>query len=120
MSAIVTEGTGNIPEQPTLVMPNRVTPAIMLELEKALGGSSRVAWLVESSLRPAPEIMQHLQQTRAAGTMFSLDTPQAQVVENLQYRSARFDPWVGKIPRRREWQPTPVFLPENPMDRGAW
>ena len=22
-----------------------------------------------------------------------------------------FDPWVLKIPRRREWQPTPVFLP---------
>jgi len=21
-----------------------------------------------------------------------------------------FDSWVGKIPRRREWQPTPVFL----------
>ena len=21
------------------------------------------------------------------------------------------DPWVGKIPRGREWQPTPVFLP---------
>ena len=21
-----------------------------------------------------------------------------------------FDPWVRKIPRRREWQPTPVFL----------
>ena len=21
-----------------------------------------------------------------------------------------FDPWVGKIPWRREWQPTPVFL----------
>ena len=21
------------------------------------------------------------------------------------------DPWVGKIPRRRKWQPTPVFLP---------
>lgn len=84
MSAIVTEGTGNIPEQPTLVMPNRVTPAIMLELERTLGGASRVAWLVENSLRPAAEIMQHLQQTRAAGTMFSLDTPQAQVVENLR------------------------------------
>ena len=25
--------------------------------------------------------------------------------------SARFDPWVGKIPWRRKWQPTPVFLP---------
>ena len=22
-----------------------------------------------------------------------------------------FDPWVGKIPRRRAQQPTPVFLP---------
>ena len=21
-----------------------------------------------------------------------------------------FDPWVGKIPWRRAWQPTPVFL----------
>ena len=23
----------------------------------------------------------------------------------------KFDPWVGKIPWRRKWQPTPVFLP---------
>ena len=23
----------------------------------------------------------------------------------------RFNPWVGEIPWRREWQPTPVFLP---------
>ena len=23
----------------------------------------------------------------------------------------RFDPWMGKIPWRRQWQPTPVFLP---------
>ena len=23
----------------------------------------------------------------------------------------RFDPWVGKTPWRRKWQPTPVFLP---------
>ena len=31
-----------------------------------------------------------------------------------------FNPWVGKIPWRRKWQPTPVFLLENPMDREAW
>ena len=31
-----------------------------------------------------------------------------------------FDPWVGKNPWRRKWQPSPVFLPENPMERGAW
>jgi len=24
-----------------------------------------------------------------------------------------FDPWMGKIPWRRKWQPTPVFLPEK-------
>ena len=31
-----------------------------------------------------------------------------------------FDPWVKKLPRRRKWQPTPVSLLENPMDRGTW
>ena len=25
----------------------------------------------------------------------------------------RFDPWVGKIPWRRKWQPTPVCLPRK-------
>ena len=28
-----------------------------------------------------------------------------------QCRRCRFDPWVGKIPWIRKWQPTPVFLP---------
>ena len=27
------------------------------------------------------------------------------------YRTHGFDPWVGKIPWRKKWQPTPVFLP---------
>ena len=26
-------------------------------------------------------------------------------------RRHEFDPWVGKIPWRKKWQPTPVFLP---------
>ena len=26
-------------------------------------------------------------------------------------KRCKFDPWAGKIPRRRAWQPTPVFLP---------
>ena len=30
------------------------------------------------------------------------------------------DPWVGKIPWRRKWQLTPVFLLGNPMNRGTW
>ena len=27
---------------------------------------------------------------------------------------------MGKIPWRRKWQPTPVFLPGESIDRGAW
>jgi len=38
------------------------------------------------------------------------------VVKNLpanagRHRRRGFDPWVRKIPWRRAWQPTPVFLP---------
>ena len=29
----------------------------------------------------------------------------------LEYRRTGFDPWVQKISWRREWQPTPAFLP---------
>ena len=28
-----------------------------------------------------------------------------------RWRRSGFSPWVGKIPWRRKWQPTPVFLP---------
>ena len=31
-----------------------------------------------------------------------------------------FDPWVRKIPWRRKWQPTPLFLPGFSMNKGAW
>ena len=30
-----------------------------------------------------------------------------------QYRRHRLDPWVGKIPCYRKWQPAPVFLPDK-------
>ena len=32
----------------------------------------------------------------------------------------RFNPWAGKIPWRRKWQPTPVFLPGESHGRRAW
>ena len=35
-----------------------------------------------------------------------------------QCRRRRFDPWVRKIPWRRKWQPTPVFLPGK--RHGQW
>ena len=27
-----------------------------------------------------------------------------------RHKRHEFDPWVGKIPSRKKWQPTPVFL----------
>ena len=47
------------------------------------------------------------------------------VVKNLPANSGRykrhgFNPWTWKIPWRRIWQSTPVFLPGDSMDRGAW
>ena len=29
-------------------------------------------------------------------------------------------PGSGRFPWRRAWPPTPILLPENHMDRGAW
>ena len=33
------------------------------------------------------------------------------VKNSTAMQEMRFDPWVRKIPQRRKWQPTPVFLP---------
>ena len=36
----------------------------------------------------------------------------AQTIKNLPAKQeTQVDPWVWKIPWRREWQPTPIFLP---------
>ena len=34
------------------------------------------------------------------------------------WKHDRGDPWVRKIPWRRKWQPTPVFLPGESQGRG--
>ena len=37
-----------------------------------------------------------------------------------QCRRPRFDPWVGKIPWRRKWDPLQFSCLENSMNREAW
>ena len=48
----------------------------------------------------------------------------SQQVKNLPASAGdkryEFDPWAGKIPWRRKWQPTPESCLENSMDRGTW
>ena len=35
-----------------------------------------------------------------------------------QCKRHSFDPWVSKIPSRRKWKPTPVFLPRKSHGQG--
>ena len=35
------------------------------------------------------------------------------VAQRLKHLRPEFNPWVGKIPWRRKWQPIPVFLPRE-------
>ena len=37
-----------------------------------------------------------------------------QICQRRRHKRDGFDPWIGKIPWRRAWQPTPVFLPGKP------
>ena len=45
------------------------------------------------------------------GPWASLVAPAVRTLPAVQQTG--FDCWVGKTPWRREWQPTPVFLPES-------
>ena len=38
----------------------------------------------------------------------------------LTHKRDGFNPWVGKIPWKRTWQPTLYSCLGNPIDRGAW
>ena len=42
----------------------------------------------------------------------------ALVVKNLP-ANCSFDPWVGKMPWRRKWQPTLVFLPGESLGQSS-
>ena len=43
-----------------------------------------------------------------------------QMVKRLSaMQETGFSPWVGKIPWRRKWQPTPVFLPGKSHGRSS-
>ena len=75
--------------------------------------------LVLGSLCPAESSLTELPQGSPCGASGTEPTCQCR-----RYKRHVFDPWVGKIPWRRAWQPTPVFLPgESPWPEepgGLW
>ena len=40
--------------------------------------------------------------------------------QSRRHKRCEFNPWVGKIPWRRAWQPTSVFLPGESHGQRSW
>ena len=47
-------------------------------------------------------------------SILGLPWRRSQLRIRLQRRTPGFDLWIGKIPQRSKWQPTPVLLPGKP------
>lgn len=89
MENLTTEGISHIPASPTLIIPNRLNLPTLRALEEALGGWSRVIWMVETTLRPDAEVMMYLSQTRAAGFLYAIDrTSREDLVKMVRDRLA--------------------------------
>ena len=81
--------------------------------------SSQVLWDSEGQIVPS-NIWATVVSEIDRGLRKNQGFPGGSVKICLQCMRHRFNPWVWKIPWRRKWQATPVFLLENPMDRGGW
>ena len=67
------EGSGHVPGEPILVIPNRVNIEVLRVLEDELSGARGITWLVEDSLRPGGDIISHMQRKSARGALFHAD-----------------------------------------------
>ena len=80
--------------------------------------STTKRYCLRNSCVPSPtvsgdesEILNHLSRRRGWKLLAGLPWCLRRQRTHLQWRRCGLDPWVGKIPWRREWQPTPVFWP---------
>ena len=83
--------------------------------EKMSTHSSILAWEIPWTEEPGGLQFMGLQRVGHNGAwacFYFLTSLVAQMVKHLPtMQDTGFDPWVGKIPWRRKWQPTPVLLP---------
>ena len=95
-------GTGNFTINYTLTQRKQLTGSYLTRTVLFLANSNGpvdLSWLEKGSL--------------LQGNRNEMGFARGSVVKNLAYQCRRpgFNPWFGKIPWRRKWQPTPVFLP---------
>ena len=85
-------------------------------------------WLLQANLQSFPAqsikhnltyLSSHIQNIRSKNLFFSFGLHSglhwwfSGKEPTCQCRRHRFDPWARKIPWRKKWQPTPVFLSEK-------
>ena len=61
-------------------------------------------------VRESSQKRKHLSQTLNKGKSSSTNGKEP-TGQCRRCKSCGFDPWVGRIPWRKSWQPTPVFFP---------
>lgn len=64
MAHVYVYGKENIPQQPSLYLPNRIDAASLSALEEALGGADNTIYLVEEKLCPEDDVMRHVKESR--------------------------------------------------------
>lgn len=67
-------GEENLPAAPSLFMPNRMDFAALEKIEKKLGGSEHVAYLVEEVLLTDPAILRKIKATSSSNIFFDFAT----------------------------------------------
>ena len=78
----------------------------------------------EPAGKPGPRTERRNQCEKYRGSRISRGFPggtggKGPICQCRRHKKFGFCPWVRKIPWRKEWQPTPVFLPGESMNR-AW
>ena len=85
-----------------------------------VGAASEGGWSCPQRTRPHAQVLHPLNFTVAYWSVRASQGASGKEPARAGDKRHRFGPWVGKNSWRRAWKPTPGFLPENPMDRGAW
>ena len=73
------------------------------------------SWLCPT-LQPDHPVLEFVSRVQGLPRGFSGKDPACQC---RRCKRCRFDPWVGKIPWRRAWPPTAVFLPRKSHGQGS-
>ena len=75
--------------------------------------SPYLLWIINPSFSPSLAWLCLGLMPTKRWTQFSGDSGKEPTCQSRRQRKRKFNPWVRKIPWRRKWQPTPIFLPEE-------